>query len=94
MIEREVLATDHGIKIIDSVETSEKLESQIVKRRFVINPDFNFEIIDTLGASITDLNGKEVLFVHSKDATFSPFSEGVYVGQGQASTQLFSRVSM
>ena len=86
VIEREVLATDHGIRINDSVETSEKLESQIVKRRFVINPDFNFEILDTLGASITDLNGKEVLFVHSKDATFTPFSEGVYVGEDKRHT--------
>ena len=88
LIEREILATTHSIRINDSVETSEKLESQIVKRRFVINPDFNFEIIDTLGASITDLNGKEVLFVHSKDATFTPFSEGVYVGKDKRHTTL------
>ena len=88
LIGREVLATDHGIAIKDSVEMSEKLGSQIVKRRFVINPDFNFEILETLGASITDLNGKEVLFLHSKDATFTPFSEGVYVGKDKRYTTL------
>ena len=88
LIGREVLATPHGIIINDSVETSEKLESQIVKRRFVINPDFNFELLDARAASITDLNGKEVLLVQSKDATFTPFLEGVYVGLDKRHTEI------
>jgi hypothetical protein len=88
LIGREVLATNSGVRINDSIETSGKLESQIVNRRFVINPDFNFEILDTHGATITDLNGKEILFVHSKDATFTPFSEGAYVGKDKRYTTL------
>jgi hypothetical protein len=88
VVEREVLATSKGISINDSVMSSEGLESQIVKRRFVINPEFNFEILDTRGVSITDSDGKEVLFIQSSDATFSSFSEGVYVSQDKRDTRI------
>ena len=67
---------------------SEQLESQVVKRRFVINPEFNFEILDTRGVSITDTDGKEVLFIQSNNATFTSFSEGVYVGQDKRDTRI------
>jgi hypothetical protein len=88
VVEREVLATSKGISINDSVMSSERLESQIVKRRFVINPEFNFEILDTRGVSITDIDGKEILFIQSKNASFTSFSEGVYVGQDKRDTRI------
>jgi hypothetical protein len=88
VIEREVLATSKGITINDSIESPNLLDSQVVNRRFVINPEFHFEILDTHGATITDQNGKEIVFVHSKDATFTPFSEGAYVGKDKRYTTL------
>ena len=88
VVEREVLATSQGISINDSVKSAEQLESQIVKRRFVINPEFNFEILNTRGVSITGSDGKEVLFIQSNNATFSPFSEGVYVSQDKRDTRI------
>jgi len=88
VVEREVLATSKGISINDNVMSSEQLESQVVKRRFVINPEFNFEILDTRGVSITDADGKEILFIRSNNATFTSVSEGVYVGQDKRHTEI------
>ena len=88
VVEREVLATSKGISINDNVMPSEQHESQVVQRRFVINPEFNFEILDTHGVSITDTDGKEVLFIQSNNATFTSFSEGVYVGQDKRDTRI------
>ena len=38
--------------------------------------------------SITDSDGKEVLFIQSNNATFSSFSEGVYVSQDKRDTRI------